>query len=351
MTNVRRTAYGWQLYTRVRGAFVSEHRLDEPTAMEVREWVRLQHAAIKHDLDVPGGATLAEDIAEYLRQVRSMPTYRWRKDDLDRWVTALGGDRPRAAITSAMIRRQLEGWRAEGYAASTVNHRRTALMALWTVLDGKTAPNPARDVPRYRPEDRGPRFMPPATLDTILAHMQPSKTKARLLVLRWTGWPHKTLMRLKPTDLRWNQAVYVTARRKGGGVRGTWMPLVPPAWRALRDFARQRCWGDFSPSSMRQRWREAIARVLADPKVPKAVKTTILPDATPYDQRHSWLTFLALETKDDTAVKEAGQHSDRRQTDHYMEAAGDPRLRAAIDLVARKLQQRRRSRKIRRKTA
>jgi integrase len=280
---------------------------------------------------------LAGDVAHYLEQVRSMPTYKWRKADLDRWIDALGPEMDRREITPTTIRAQLERWRADGYAANTVNHRRTALMHLFTILDGRSAPNPAKDVQRYRPEDRGPRFMSPNVLQTILDHMKPSQTKARLSLMRWTGWPQMTLARLTPTDIRWDEAVYVRRRRKGHGVTAEWLPLIPQAWEALREFKRMGCWGSFSRDSMNASWKRAVANTIADPRVRQETKDAIVSDSVPYDLRHSWATLLAMVTRDDTAVGKALQHSDARQTAHYMKAAGDLRLAAGLSKVASEL--------------
>ncbi len=265
-----------------------------------------------------------------------MPTLRDRQDDLQRWVQVFGPGRIRASITAGEIRAQLEQWRAEGYAPSTCNHRRTALMHLWSVLDGKSAPNPARDVPRYGEEIGPPRALSPLALKLLLRAMPYSQTKARASLMRWTGWPQKQIMRLEPQDIAWNRAVFVRARRKGKGVAGTWLPLLPHAWRVLRSFKRLGAWGAFSTSSLRQSLRRAATNVRETVMLPLAVRAE-LADVTPYQLRHSFLTLVAGITQDDRAVKTLAQHSDIRQTHRYTEATVDPRVAAAVQKVTQAL--------------
>src|SRR5687768_2503915 len=125
MKNVRQTGYGWQLYTRIAGRFVSEHRAKEPDTRAVKNWVEEQRVRARLGAVLPAHTTtFAADVRTYLAQVQTMPTYRYRRDDLQLWIDVFGPSRPRASITSSLIRAQLERWRAEGYAASTVNHRR-----------------------------------------------------------------------------------------------------------------------------------------------------------------------------------------------------------------------------------
>lgn len=327
------------MYTRIRGRFVSEHSTEEPSALAVRDWVHAQHAidAGTAQPNAPVVSTFAEDVATYLAQVQTMPTYRWRSDDLDRWLAVLGRSRSRASITSSVIRAQLERWRADGYAASTVNHRRTALMHLWTVLDGKSAPNPARDVPRYSTDPAPPAALSPAAVRALLAAMPESQTKARLLVMAWTGWPQAQLTRLEPADIAWNKAVYVRGRKKGRGVPGVWLPLLPAAWRALRLFKRYGCWGTFSTSSMRAAFRRAAEKVAKNPKLSKALRAEVA-DVTPYQLRHSFGTLIAGVTQDDRAVQTLMLHADIRQTHRYTSATVDPRTAAAVGRVRRHLQ-------------
>jgi integrase len=338
MKNCRQTGYGYQLYTRIRGQFVSEHRPKQPTPSEVRNWVEEQRVRARLGAELPAHSpSLEADVRRYLTQVQTMPTYRHRKDDLQLWLKALGS-RPRASITPSLIRAQLERWRADGYAASTCNHRRTALMHLWTVLDGRSATNPARDVPRYREEPGPPRALSLAAIVALMRHLPTSQTKARLRLMATTGWPPAQIAKLTPQDIRWGEAVFVRARRKGHGVAGVWLPLLPQAWRALRSFKRQGCWGAYSTSAARKSLRLAAKKAIGSDRIPNSVKLELV-DVTPYQFRHSFLTWVAAITRDDRAVKVLAQHADIRTTHRYTEATADPRALAALGLVAEKLQE------------
>lgn len=303
----------------------------------MKEWqeeVRVR-ARLGADLPPPD-STFADEARQYLAQVRSMPTYEWRKTDIERWVRVLGRDRDRHSITAPEIRQHLEQWRADGYAANTVNHRRTALMHLFSVLDGKSAPNPARDVPRYRESVRPPRALAPQIIDALLSYMPESVTKARIALMAWTGWPHAQIMRLTPKDIDWDRAVYIHARLKGQGVKGRWLPVLPQGWTALRQFKKLGAWGEFSPSSMRKSLRLAAAKLSKAKDTPGDTKS-IVEDITPYDLRHSFLTMVALLTGNARAVQTLGLHSDPRQSNRYTEAAVDPLVQQALSRVAEAL--------------
>lgn len=353
LKNARRTDYGWQFYTRIQGELVTEHFTFKelggpaPTPAAVRDWKLKQDAARRIGMVDPAAGdttTFADDVAAYLAQVRTMPTYRWRHDDLTRWLDALGTTRARRTITPAVIRTQLEAWRSAGYAASTVNHRRTALMHLWTVLDGKSAPNPARDVPRYSEPIRPPAALSPAAIKAIVAAMPAGRTKARIVLMAWTGWPQAQIARLEPDDITWKRSVFIRGRRKGRGVAGVYLPLLPEAWTALRRFVALQCWGPFSTGGMRKVFRDAAERVAQDPKTPKAIRQEVR-DVTPYQLRHSFGTLIAGITQDDRAVQTLMIHKDIRQTHRYTGATVDVRAAAAVQQVARKVASRSKSSK------
>ncbi len=332
MTGIRKTAKGWQAFVRVDGAFRSKRYPPTATLTEMKQWREEQRVRARIGSMLPAQqSTLAEDVRHYLEQVATMPSLRFRRDDLALWLEVFGKQRDRRTITAGEIRAQLERWRAD-YAPSTVNHRRTALMHLWTILDGKTAQNPARDVARYREAPRPPRALPLEAITALLSAMQPSVTRARLELMAWTGWPHTQIMRLEPGDIAWERAVYIRPRQKGAGVAGRWLPLLPQGWKALHGFKRAGAWGAFSTSSMRKSLRLAASHVEADKGQPKAIRAAVA-DITPYDLRHSFLTMVALHSRNPRAVMDLGLHGDLRQGLRYTEAATNPLTLAALDDV------------------
>jgi len=319
-----------QAFVKVQGKFYSE-TFDKGTNLKLlKNWREDKRVAVRTgaviatvDPDVP---TFPEDVATYLKLRTSMPTYGTRVQHLNEW-SAYFGRRPRASITPQMIRARLESLIADGYSAGSVNRRRTALMSLWTVLDGKSARNPVRDAPKYREPKGEPRALSYLTIYRILVCMRPSKTRTRLRVLAWTGWPHKQIGQLKPEhlDLKRGRA-YVTPRRKGGGTQGVWLPLVPGAIVALTAFHQEDCHGTFSASSMRHAFLLALAKLNTHREALKLRPIT----ARPYDLRHSFGTWLAMQTHDERVVQTLMLHGTAEQSRRYTEAATTPRVDAAI---------------------
>lgn len=341
MTGVRTLPSGkLQAFVKVHGKFYSETFDPDTPPKELKHWREDKRVEIRTGAKVPTVQTsepsFAEDVATYLRLRTSMPTFGTRAAHLKAWAIYFGR-RPRSTITAQMIRQRLEQLLADGYAPGSVNRERTALMSLWTVLDGKSARNPVRDVPKYREPSGEPRALSMLTVYRILACMRDSKTRTRLRVLVWTGWPHKQIGQLRPEHLKLKEGrAYVTPRKKGGGHRGVWLPLVPGAVRALTLFDREDCYTPvpepgkrpqpFSSSSMRHAFLLALAKLNAHRARLKLRPIT----ARPYDLRHSFGTWLAMQTHDERVVQSLMLHSTPQQTRRYTEAATTPRVDAAI---------------------
>lgn len=324
MKGIRRTASGWQVYTKKGGRWRSKHfPPDTPEATLRREYAKLDaRATLNQDTPkVIDGNTLADDVARYLDAIAGMTTFTDRAYRIRQWRDALGHDLTRQEITPLMIRRQLERWRADGKAAGTLNLYRTALMHFFTVTDPE-GPNPVKRVPRYR------EIPPPLRLPTIaqakkaIERLSPhGKSRARLLVLLWTGWPPSQLMRITAADLNLKkQMTRLPARHKGAGVAASWKPLLPQAVAALKAFHKLDAYGPFSTHSLLKRLHEACTRAKVKP-----FRT--------YDLRHLFLTTIATIAKDDRLVAELAQHSDIRQTRRYTEQSVDPRLLAGMKRV------------------
>lgn len=175
----------------------------------------------------PQAGTRAGDAEDYLGTVAGMAGIVERTRHTDEWLAAFG-HRRRPTITPVEIRRQLKQWRVERkLSASSLNHRRTALQHLWSVLDGKGERNPVRSVPRYREPDAAPRGLPWPLIRSILLTMPPSVTRLRLAIMATTGLPHATLGRLTAADVDTDRRVYHRpGRLKGAGTKGALMPLT-----------------------------------------------------------------------------------------------------------------------------
>lgn len=331
MTGIRSLPSGkLQAFVKVRGKFYSDTFDAGTNLSELKHWRENMRVAVRTGAKIPtvdpSEPTFMEDVTRYLQLRRSMPTYGTREQHLLAWADYFGR-RPRSTITTQMIRQRLEECLAAGYATGSVNRERTALMSLWTVLDGKSARNPVRDVPKYREPSGEHRALSPMTVYRLLARMRPSKTRTRLRVLLWTGWPHKQIGQLEPAHLNLKDGrAYITARKKGGGTRAAWLPLVPGAVRALTLFDQEDCYGPFSTSSMRHAFLLALTKLNAHRERLKLRPIA----ARPYDLRHSFGTWLALQTHDERVIQTMMIHSTAEQSRRYTEAATTPRVDAAI---------------------
>ena len=223
-----------------------------------------------------------------------------------------------------------------------MNHFLRALRNLWTVLDGRHAPNPVRDVPEAIEDDPGPRALPypivTAILDALPDVTRPvkggsvpagSQTKARLTVMAWTGVAQSQLMRLRPEDVDLaGRTIYIRGRRKGRGSTGARKPITTQAVTALERFAALDCWGPFSRDSMRRSFHRACKRVETDLR--ERGTTIDLSRARPYDLRHAHATALLEATGDLQVTQRLMLHADPRTTARYAKAAIDPMLEAAV---------------------
>jgi len=335
---IRQDAFGVQAYVYVHGhTRAKRFKLGTPIT-EVRAWRENQRVGARLGIAVDAKAITFEDDAEtYLSLVKAMPTYTDREYRIKQWVDAFAG-RTRASLRSSDIRAQLERWRiggrhdGKGLSPASLNTRRTALMHLFTVLDGKSAANPVRDVPPY-PEESGDviRAQPWRVLYRLLARLRKgSKTRARLRVMLWTGLPHAQIMRVQPTDLDVKgKRLRVSRRRKGKGHPAKWLPLLPPAVTAWQAFAKAGAWGKFSQSAM----HSALARAVEDENVwRRKRKRPLLPRVRPYDFRHSAGSLFASLTHDERVVQELLLSRQRR----YTEGATDARVERAVREMAQK---------------
>jgi integrase len=198
-------------------------------------------------------------------------------------------------------------------------------------------------------DESPPPGQPPAAQNPTAKTAAPVSLTPPLFSQRWTGWPQAQIAGLEPTDIRWDDAVRVKPRRKGRGAASIWLPLLPQAWNALREFKRLGCWGAFSTSSARTSFRLAARkarRVVAAARAAqdgparaegRRLRRELL-DITPYQLRHSFLTLVAAFTQDDRAVQTLAQHADIRTTHRYTGATVDPRALAAVLKVGKQLE-------------
>ena len=327
---IRRTSSGWQVYVRINGEFRSKHFPPDAALVTMREWRETQKA--RHTLQLPTVTSdakgLGYDAEMYLELVSGMTTFTNRARMIRSWVKALGADTPRAEITPLKIKRALEQYRKGGDSHGTLNLRRTALMHLFTLLDGKSAPNPVRDVPRFQEPE--PRWQLPTVEEAARAIEKSGQTvltpsRVRLECLLWTGWPPKQLQQMRPERLDLKHATArVPGRSKGAGTADVRLPLLPQAVTALKRFVQIEGWGEWSGTAL----RTALHRGCRKAKV-KRFRV--------YDLRHVFGTLVASIVKDDRVVAELLQHRTLQMTRRYTLHSVNPRVLEGIAAVKKRL--------------
>lgn len=308
------------------------HPLGTPlrTLQAARKKLHATLLRIRGTVAAPG--TLAGDAPAYLAAVASMPSYRTRALYVRRWVEVFGLQR-RDTLTPLQIRTQLQAWavtprppRREGgpprppLKPETLRHLLKVLRHLYTVLDGRGAPNPARDVPMPPAPAPELRAIPPLAIAHILRQFRTgSKTRARLAVLATTGMGPSEIMRLEPGHIRLADGVVMAmARRKGQGAAARAIPLTTHARLALRAFVRAKAWGRFSPPAMHHGFRRACERA--------GYGAT---DWRPYDLRHTFAAYVAA-AGDQYAVQAVLGHTTIATTTRYTLGSVDARVWNAV---------------------
>lgn len=366
--SIYRTPYGWRVYVRRPDPLTGRSakrafRFPPETTIEDLEYFRdrykLESRKLRRKAAEEAQAekeelagTLREAAAEYLElaTVKAMPSYKDRVRDVNLWVAALG-DRQVDALTTRDVDEQLQEWIDEEFAASTVNHRRTALMHLFTALRGRAAANPVRAARVFDEPELEPRGLPYDLVVRILdavpsawvhsakptAKVLVVKTRIRLEVMAWTGMRPAQLMRLERHHVNFKEHWYLTPRSKKGARFRTprhprpivRKPMSADAEAALTRFFEHKCEGKFSTSSARRLFARAVRHVeqelqKGDPtfRMPRGIK--------PYDLRHSFGTEMLRRTKSLETVAELLDHSGTRMTRRYALGAIPDVLKDAV---------------------
>jgi integrase len=279
------------------------------------DWQDETRVALRKLLPKHGKGTLAAAVVTYLKSVASMPTFKDRERDLGLWVAEFQ-NRQRHSIKTHEISAVLHQWINEGLAPMTVINRRTALMAVWTALDGKKAPNPVDESFRPDPPPLAANDIPWPTIEKVLDAVEDrgqgirgqtrghvSKTKIRLRLIAYTGLPHKLVKQITEDGIDWeNGKVLAAKRRKGTGVEPRWLPLSEDAIPALEDFVEHDCFGSFSNSSMLKTWQRAWRWVHPGWPVDKPIPCV-------YRLRHSFATATYAKSGDDRGTALLLMHS------------------------------------------
>jgi integrase len=398
---VYRDRYGfsavvWAGQKRVEQRFPLETDLDEITAWRLRTRADVLDGLSPKAKPIPAMGSLETDAPRFLGLLPEGGRRTTFARLLAHWARTPLAAKLRAAITRLDIKEQLSVWEDAGLSASELNHRLRAIRALYRELDGEDAPNPTTAIKKRREPHRQARAIPIEFVELILAHVperrhsrtltaadaraittalqsgaqtstlakqyrvsdtmirkiarrhgdvegwdQVSHTKIRLRVMAWTSMPQMQIERLRPQDLDLERArVFLQPRKKGAGVPGVWVSLIPQAVEALRDFAAADLFGQaFSRPSMARTWTRAIEATYRDLGKTDPAKLTQLQQCLPqgcrpYDLRHSFLTDFYRQTGDIRATAEMGQHADLETTKKYTEGAVSERVAAGVAKMA-----------------
>ena len=290
---------------------------------EMKRWQANVRAAFQLDGLRIRRDTLAADIPRYMRVMNnrlSRPDH--REHEIRAWLERFG-DRRRHTIETEEVRQQVIEWEADGVAASTVNHRLSALSQLFRVLDGDTSHNPVAGVRRLREPQAKPDGKSPETIQRVFAALERRVTAqnrgwatlARLKVIALTGMRHSQVMRMERDHVFLDHdPPYVLVVDPGKDGEPHAKPLTTDGVEACRLFAQADAWGEFSQSSVYKSWKAACEEAQVR-------------FFNPYKLRHSYATALRAQGMDLADVQELMGHKSAKTTQRYAMVA--PRKMAA----------------------
>ena len=249
----------------------------------------------------PSG-TLTADARTYLATVTSMPSYAARRADLEAWLPAFG-HRHRHSLSPVELAATLNQWAADGYAASTLNHRRQALRAVYQLLD-PGMPAPIEGTERRTPPPLEARAIAWPDALELIAAFPATKTGAFLRVMAHTGLPPARITRLTPIQFNATAGtLFLEGRQKGAGTLSKTIPLTAAAVAALRDhFQWFPSGGGVAKNSWTVVFHRAVGRV--NHARAKAGRPPLPATLRPYDLRHTYGTEAYRRTDDIRAIAE-----------------------------------------------
>lgn len=277
--------------------------------------------------------SFAADVADFLAkpEIAAQSSAGRLAQYLAFWVDELGSDRPREAIErdeiEVVIQRLLKR-----YAEPTVYHYRSALLTLYTVLDGVGAANPVKETtcPKaWIPADHSIPFPKLAAIVAAMpdwhypkkGHRERSIAKLVGQVIIDVGIRPADLLKVRRGDI--NEAASTLrwpASDKGKGTAARTIPLTPNGLAALLALAAAGGLGTFNRQSVSHSFKRAARRIDGDD--------------TPihlYTGRHTLGADLYRETRDLATVGRMLNHTPgSRATAQYAQGANADVDRAAV---------------------
>jgi integrase len=316
---IRKVGNAYEAYGKVGGVqFSRRFPLETPMHM-VRTWRRERLNTLRQARPGKAFGGFSADVAKFLNSENGR-----RKTDFEdlllHWVGVFN-TKPRVLITAAEIQVALDAWKGQGVAASTLNHRRQALLTLFKRLDPE-APNPVKKTTKYREPSPEPRAVPDHDAERIFEAMPDCVTKARLLCIYNSGLRHSELARVRAEDISLDGTPSIFVRSGKGG-NNRIVPLNFPAMGAYMMLEHFKGWGEFSRDSVRKTFRLACKK--AGIPVGKY---------RPYDLRHRFATRVREYGADLADVQELLGHRDPRTTRRYAPVVQRKLVNAVNALVA-----------------
>jgi integrase len=337
------------------------------TSMRViNTWLETTRTRLR-ERDKPKAGSMLDELPRYLamKEGREMKSIDRREIDLRRMIALLGPHRTRAEIDAVQIEqmivklkkggaqggartgkngtRKAGGITAKVLDGATLNRNLFALQNFWTVMGGKSAANPVKDVQRFPELKR--KKAPKIThelFDRILAVMgdhggpavkgqrrsETNLTRLRLKVIAFAGFPQQVIREIEPAeDIDHEAGRVFVGRNKGRGLPGKWRRMGAFAMDAIRECAEAGGFGPFSSSSMYKSF--CLARDKAEPGSV----------VTPYKLRHLFANVGLRASGDPDASSRILLHGVKATSAIYREEAEDEQdgaAWAAIDAWHRK---------------
>lgn len=397
---ILRTSMGWRLWVQL-GDKRKGLRVKDPNHLLGIVQLNQMRGQYKADLErdlvkKPEKGTFAEKNVEYLQMYAADPRLPARAGLMTHWVKEFG-TRDYRTIVAGEIRLVAARWLTVGpkrvaapwpadvprttkhtsywvevakpLGPNTVAKRLHVLQNFFTRINGRHAPNPAREVKDPKAPKAKARGLSYDVIERILAAMpdtryrnkltgkqadairarglaakgrrrynasavareygvsstmvnkivrgashydKPGLTKLRLRCIGYIGLSHCELMGIETTDIHLDRpegpSVWIKGRDKGDGTKGVEQPLTGKGAAALRALVAADGLGTFSSGSMWQSFKRGWMKCG-------------LKGIRPYDLRHSFATEVFKQTGSLSAVQLMMRHADQRTSQHYAEGA------------------------------
>jgi integrase len=317
----------------VRGEKINKCLPSSMELPEVRDWIEKIVVATKTRQETHGthkqAGTFEAAAERYLRQIDgSLKSIKDRKLHIKQWADRFKGRNP-YSITGAEIREQLNTWRSQGYAESSINHRLSALSDFFRKLADKRKGgfNPARDVERGREEKRIPPARPFTEIRKVLDEFGDNVTGARARCLAYTGMRASQLMRLQREAIDLKRCTVRVPQAKNG--EATEIVLSRQGLEAFSDLIRFAEDTEL-PEISRHHWGKRFSNSSLNKALGIACKAADVPRFNPYVFRHSLATHLLDKGASLRDVQYQLGHSDIRMTERYTKPSQE-RLRKVME--------------------